>query len=82
MFAVKSRGSQTHILKSWDVEVAMNKLTLKFPTSFGEASKQVLVRGYHVASPDLQNLSDRCLADMGLTRCRTNFEAIKPSWLA
>jgi hypothetical protein len=59
----------------------MNKLTLKFPANFGEALRQVFVGGRHVASPDLQNLSDRCLADIGLTRSRTNFEAAKPSWL-
>ena len=60
----------------------MNKMMLKFPTSFGEALKQVFVGGHHVASSDLQNLSDRCLADIGLTRSRANFETAKSSWLA
>jgi hypothetical protein len=64
------------------MEVAMNKMMLKFPTSFGEALKQVFVGGLHIASPDLQNLSDRCLSDIGLARCRTNFDAVKASWLA
>jgi hypothetical protein len=64
------------------MEVAMNRMMLKFPTSFGEALKQVFVGRHHVASPDLQNLSDRCLSDIGLTRYRTNFDAVKPSWLA
>lgn len=60
----------------------MNKIMLRFPTSFGEALKQVFVGRHHVACPDLQNVSDRCLADIGLTRCRTNSEAVKPFWLA
>jgi hypothetical protein len=55
---------------------------LKFPTTFSEALKQVFLGGHCVASPDLQNLSDRCLADMGLSRSRHNFDAIKPCWLA
>jgi hypothetical protein len=63
-------------------EVAMNKLMLKFPTSFGEAVKQVFVGRSNVASPDLQNLNDRCLTDIGLTRRGNNFEAAKPIWLA
>jgi hypothetical protein len=63
-------------------EVAMNKMMLKFPTTFGEAVKQVFVGGRKVASPDLQNLNDRCLADIGLTRGRNNYEATKPFWLA
>jgi hypothetical protein len=64
------------------MEVAMNKMMLKFPTSLGEALTQVFVGRHYVASPVLQNLSDRCLADIGLTRCRTNFDAVKTSWLA
>ena len=60
----------------------MNKLTLKFPANFGEALRQVFVGGRHVASPDLQNLNDRGLADIGLSRRRNNIEAAKPFWLA
>ncbi len=65
-----------------DMGVAMNKMMLKFPTRFGEAVRQVLVGGCRVASPDLQNLNDRCLTDIGLTRRGNNFEAAKPFWLA
>jgi len=60
----------------------MNKIMLKFPTTFGETVKQVFVGGRKVASPDLQNLNDRCLADIGLSRTRNNYEATKPFWLA
>jgi hypothetical protein len=63
------------------MEVAMNKMMLKFPISFGEAVKQVFFGGCKVASSDLQNLNDRCLADIGLTRGRNNSEAAKPFWL-
>jgi hypothetical protein len=60
------------------MEAAMDKMTLKFPMSFGEAVKQVFVGAPRVASPDLQNLSDKDLEDIGLVRHRTDFEAIKP----
>ncbi|MGB8743270.1 MAG: hypothetical protein WCD52_24385 [Xanthobacteraceae bacterium] len=56
----------------------MDKMTLKFPMSFGEAVKQVFVGAPRVASPDLQNLNDKDLEDIGLVRHRADFEAIKP----
>jgi uncharacterized protein YjiS (DUF1127 family) len=43
--------------------------------------KQVFVGSPRVASPDLQNLSDKALEDIGLVRLRTDFEAIKPFYL-
>jgi hypothetical protein len=64
-----------------ELEVAMSKMMLKVPTSFGEALKQVFVGSPRVASPDLQNLSDKALEDIGLIRLRTDFEAIKPFYL-
>jgi uncharacterized protein YjiS (DUF1127 family) len=60
----------------------MSKMLFKFPTSIGEAARQVFVGRRNVASPDLQNLSDRGLADIGLSRCQNNLEAAKPFWLA
>ncbi len=60
----------------------MKKMMLKFPINFGEAVKQVFVGTCRVASPDLQDLSDRGLADIGLSRRRTDFEATKPFWMA
>ena len=63
------------------VEATMNKMMLKFPNSFGEAVKQVFVGPPRIASPDLQNLSDKDLEDIGLVRLRTDFEAIKPFYL-
>jgi hypothetical protein len=64
-----------------ETEAAMNKMMLKFPTSFGEAVRQVFVGTPRVACPDLQNLSDKALEDIGLVRLRTDFEAIKPFYL-
>jgi hypothetical protein len=61
--------------------VAMNKMMLSFPTSFGEALKLVFVGTARVASPDLQNLSDKGLEDIGLVRLRADFDAIKPFYL-
>jgi hypothetical protein len=63
------------------MEVAMNKMMLKFPSNFGEAVKQVFVGAPRVSSPDLQNLSDKDLEDIGLVRLRTDFEAIQPFYL-
>jgi hypothetical protein len=59
----------------------MSKMLLNVPSSFRETVRQVFVGGPRVTSPDLQNLSDRCLLDIGLTRTRADFEASKPSWL-
>jgi hypothetical protein len=56
----------------------VNKMMLKFPVNFGEALRQVFVGTPRVASPDLQNLSDKALEDIGLVRLRTDFEAVKP----
>lgn len=59
----------------------MTKMTLRFPHSFGEALKQVFVGAPHVASPDLDNLTDKDLEDIGLVRLETDFDAIKPFYL-
>jgi uncharacterized protein YjiS (DUF1127 family) len=34
------------------------------------------------ARHELQNLSDRTLRDLGITRCDANYEASKPFWMA
>jgi hypothetical protein len=60
----------------------MSKILLNVPSSFREAVRQAFVGGSRVTSPDLENLSDRCLLDIGLTRSRADFEASKPSWIA
>jgi uncharacterized protein YjiS (DUF1127 family) len=31
---------------------------------------------------ELMGLSDRCLQDIGISRCTANFEASKPFWMA
>jgi len=30
---------------------------------------------------ELQNLDDRCLQDIGMSRCSADFEAAKPFWM-
>lgn len=59
----------------------MSKLTVKMPASFGEASRQVFAAGSGVPAPDLRDLSDRDLADIGLIRRRSVFEVAKAFWL-
>jgi hypothetical protein len=82
VFAVTSLLPAGYTVQLPETEVAMNKMMLKFPTSFGEALKQVFVGGHHVASTDLRDLSDRWLADIGLTRRHTSLDAAKPFWMA
>jgi hypothetical protein len=31
---------------------------------------------------ELESLDDRCLQDMGMSRCTADFEAAKPFWMA
>jgi uncharacterized protein YjiS (DUF1127 family) len=31
---------------------------------------------------ELQSLDDRCLRDMGMSRCTADFESAKPFWMA
>jgi hypothetical protein len=64
-----------------EMEVAMSKITLQVPANLTEAIKQVFVGGPRIASPDLQNFSDKALEDIGLARRRANFEIVKPLWL-
>jgi hypothetical protein len=64
------------------VEFAMSKIKLQVPASLSEALRQVFVGTPHVASPDLQNLSDKVVSeDIGLVRLGTDFEASKPFYL-
>ena len=56
----------------------MSKLTLKMPASFGEAFRQVFAAGSGLPAPDPRDLSDRSLADIGLIRRRSDFDAAKP----
>jgi hypothetical protein len=79
--AVTSPWTSGNIVQLADKEATMNKMMLKFPNSFGEALKQVFAGAPRVASPDLQNLSDKDLEDIGLVRLRTDFEATKPFYL-
>jgi hypothetical protein len=61
----------------------MRKMMLRFRAFLGfVARSDSLIGGQRVDSPDLRNLSDRCLEDIGLTPAETDFEASKPFWLA
>ena len=46
--------------------------------------KQYLVEWRHRARSrnELMGLSDRCLQDIGMSRCTSDFEASKPFWMA
>jgi len=46
--------------------------------------KQHLVEWRHRARSrkELMSLNDRCLQDIGISRCTANFEASKPFWMA
>jgi hypothetical protein len=59
----------------------MSKIMLKVPTNLNAALTQVFVGRPRVFCADLRDLSDKALEDIGLTRRRTNFEAVKPFWL-
>jgi hypothetical protein len=82
VFKVTSIDDQGRRAMMLVTEVSMEKMMLKFPTSFGEAVEQVFVGGRHVASADLRDLSDRGLADIGLTGRHADFEGAKPFWIA
>jgi uncharacterized protein YjiS (DUF1127 family) len=45
--------------------------------------KQQLVEWQHRARSrnELMGLSDRCLQDIGMSRCTSDFEASKPFWM-
>ena len=47
-------------------------------------AKQYLVEWWHRARScnELMGLSDRCLQDIGMSRCTVEFEAAKPFWMA
>ncbi len=48
-----------------------------------EARQKFTVWRHHACSRrELVDLSDRCLQDIGISRCSTNFEAAKPFWMA
>jgi uncharacterized protein YjiS (DUF1127 family) len=46
--------------------------------------KQCLVEWRHRARSrrELMTLNDRCLQDIGISRCTVDFEASKPFWMA
>jgi uncharacterized protein YjiS (DUF1127 family) len=46
--------------------------------------KQQVTEWWHFARSryELESLDDRCLQDMGMSRCTADFEAAKPFWMA
>jgi hypothetical protein len=56
---------------------------LKMLSCFGlGAARRGLIGCRRFDSPDLRNLSDRSLEDIGLTPRNTDLDASKPFWLA
>jgi uncharacterized protein YjiS (DUF1127 family) len=48
-----------------------------------EIKRQLAVWWHNIRSrAELETLDDRCLQDIGLTRCAADFEAAKPFWVA
>ena len=45
--------------------------------------KHEIIDWWHCARSlqELQSLDDRCLQDMGMSRCTADFEAAKPFWV-
>jgi uncharacterized protein YjiS (DUF1127 family) len=45
--------------------------------------KQQVTEWWHCARSryELESLDDRCLQDMGMSRCTADFEAAKPFWM-
>ena len=58
------------------MEGVMAKVMMKVPRFF-----RLVAGSRQVNSPDLRNMSDRCLEDAGLTRCALDIEAAKPLWI-
>jgi uncharacterized protein YjiS (DUF1127 family) len=46
--------------------------------------KQQVTQWWHFARSryELESLDDRCLQDIGMSRCTADFEASKPFWMA
>ena len=71
------------------MESAMNTislhLTVQHQRGFRWSNvKQQITGWWHFARSryELESLDDRCLQDIGMTRCTADFEAAKPFWMA
>jgi len=50
---------------------------------WSEAKRQLTGWWHNMRSrTELESLDDKCLQDIGLTRCSADFEAAKPFWIA
>jgi uncharacterized protein YjiS (DUF1127 family) len=50
---------------------------------WSDVKRQVAEWWYFARSRyDLESLDDRCLQDIGMSRCTADFEAAKPFWMA
>ena len=49
----------------------------------GQVKQRLIQWRAHMRSrTELMNLSDRCLQDIGMSRCTADYEASKPFWMA
>jgi uncharacterized protein YjiS (DUF1127 family) len=44
--------------------------------------KFAMCRQYSCSRSELDGLSDKCLQDIGISRCTAEYEAAKPFWMA
>lgn len=44
--------------------------------------KFTMCRQYSCSRSELDDLSDKCLQDIGISRCTAEYEAAKPFWMA
>jgi uncharacterized protein YjiS (DUF1127 family) len=71
------------------MESAMNTISLHLTVQHQRGLrwsdvKQQVTEWWHFARSryELESLDDRCLQDMGMSRCTADFEAAKPFWMA
>jgi uncharacterized protein YjiS (DUF1127 family) len=70
------------------MERAMNTLTLDFATHpqrglrWNDVKQRLTMWWqYSCSRNELEGLSDKCLQDIGISRCTAEFEAAKPFWI-
>ena len=55
----------------------------RYRLRWSDVKRQVVEWWYFARSRyDLESLDDRCLQDIGMSRCTADFEAAKPFWMA
>jgi uncharacterized protein YjiS (DUF1127 family) len=73
-----------------EMEGAMNTISLHLAVQsdrnlrWNEVKRQKIREWWHFdrSRYELESLDDRCLHDIGMSRCTADFEASKPFWMA